>query len=738
MIFGIATIWLSLAGSLFSIFAYYQARQADDDLKTLWINRGRYGYYFMTAMVTLASAFLMYLLLAHRFEVDYVYRYSSRDLGLGFLISAFWAGQEGSFLFWAWLTALMGWWLLKKSNREEASVMVFLNLIQVGFLAILIKASPFALLPEIPADGAGLNPLLQNFWMVIHPPVLFLGYAAAAIPFALALSALWDEDFSHWRQLALPWSLFASVTLGAGIIIGGFWAYEVLGWGGYWGWDPVENSSLIAWLVIIALFHGLLINKRTGALQKTNLSLAILSFVLVLYATFLTRSGVLADFSVHSFQDLGINSYLIVFMTASIVLGFGLLWARKDVIPSAPFAVNGLNKENILLVTLILFLTSATLILIGTSSPILTGIFGNPSQASIDFYNRVNLPLGILMALVLTVAPFLKWKETNLNQLFMRVLPPAVVGIITLGVLLFLGMDSWQYIFFLTFSAMALVANSMVLVHRLRHSKRGDGIAAVLTHIGVVFVFFGIILSAYFSEDQRLVMTQNQPVSVYGASFTYVGDYDSPDGKDGVIIKVLENEKTYEMKPKLYMNNYLQNMMHEPAIKRGIVSDLYLSPLKKSSPDEHRHSEITMSKGQKAEWQGYQIEFKEFAMSNHENASGISVAARLLLSKEDKQIEATPAIIVSGKETKAIPFEFDDEAIGKTTIVLIGLNADSKSIHLIFENEKVHASEQHTAQVLMEISKKRFMSVLWAGTILLIIGTIIGAQTRFKEAVSKA
>jgi cytochrome c-type biogenesis protein CcmF len=219
---------------------------------------GRFAFYLSLAMITFASAYLYYLIFNHQFQVKYIYQYSSRDLPFGFLLSSFWAGQEGSFLLWTLFLSWLGVVFIKTSNQFENYGMFFMNLVQAFFLLVLIKASPFETHAggAIPPDGAGLNPLLQNFWMVIHPPILFIGYAAATFPFAIALAALVRNNFTKWVSQALPWVLSVSITLGAGIIIGAFWSYETLGWGGYWGWDPVENSSLIPWLTSLALFHG--------------------------------------------------------------------------------------------------------------------------------------------------------------------------------------------------------------------------------------------------------------------------------------------------------------------------------------------------------------------------------------------------------------------------------------------------------------------------------------------------
>jgi cytochrome c-type biogenesis protein CcmF len=275
-----------------------------------------------------ASIILYNALLTHQFQYSYVAHYSSSNLPIFYLISSFWAGQEGTFLLWAIVVSIMGFIFIRSTKCEDRYAIAIVSAFVSFLYLLIISKSPFDLLIPAPADGSGLNPLLQDPWMVIHPPILFVGYAATVFPFALVVSGLIRKNYTNWFNLGLRWTLFAALALGAGIIIGGFWAYEVLGWGGYWGWDPVENSSLVPWIILLALIHGILIHKSKGSLQRTNLFFAILSFVLVLYATFLTRSGILSDFSVHSFGDFGISNYLIASIVVSMFIGFGLFAVR--------------------------------------------------------------------------------------------------------------------------------------------------------------------------------------------------------------------------------------------------------------------------------------------------------------------------------------------------------------------------------------------------------------------------
>ncbi|MER3329105.1 MAG: cytochrome c biogenesis protein CcsA, partial [Candidatus Kapaibacterium sp.] len=269
---------------------------------------GRFAYYGVTATMLAISMYLLSNILSHNFQMTYVWEYSSTTLPLNLLISTFYAGQQGSFLLWGLTLTLIGFFLipyLKERNYEYITMGIFV-LVIAFILLILIFKSPFEFVWETyadqnvevgftPKEGRGLNPILQNYWINIHPPILFLGYSAMTIPYIFAIAGLLKKDYRKWIRLALPWTLFASAILGLGLMLGGLWAYETLGWGGFWAWDPVENSSLIPWLTAVTLVHTMYIHQKTGGLIKTNFVLAFLTFLFVLYATFLTRSGVLGD-----------------------------------------------------------------------------------------------------------------------------------------------------------------------------------------------------------------------------------------------------------------------------------------------------------------------------------------------------------------------------------------------------------------------------------------------------------
>jgi cytochrome c-type biogenesis protein CcmF len=259
-------------------------------------NLARTSYHLFTILIGLAVAYLFFLFFSHNYAIKYVYEYSERAQSNFYILSAFWGGQEGTYLLWLFFNALFGYIVIKRGGQYRDFGMAVLSLVNLFFLAILVKLSPFALLPVPAPDGLGLNPLLRDPWMVIHPPVIFLGYAMATVPFVIAMAALIQNDFSSWLRRAFPWAIITLLMLAAGNILGGFWAYKTLGWGGFWAWDPVENSSFIPWVISLALVHGLIIERRSGALRRVNLMLASFVLLRVVYGTFMNPSGVLADF----------------------------------------------------------------------------------------------------------------------------------------------------------------------------------------------------------------------------------------------------------------------------------------------------------------------------------------------------------------------------------------------------------------------------------------------------------
>ena len=400
--FGYISIYSAFGAALISIGLYLYGRKTGKEL----ITGARIFYYSFAFFNTAAIAFLFYLFLTSQFQYQYVFAYSSQDLPYYFKISSLWAGQEGTFLLWIFLSALLGLWVMRRAGKDESLVMPIYLISQMFLFMLMFIQSPFAKLAGMPPDGRGLNALLQNYWMVIHPPIVFAGFASLSIPFAFSIAALIQNKYDNWVKITMPWVAFSAALLGLGIFLGGYWAYETLGWGGYWAWDPVENSSLVPWLFAVALLHGMLIEKSRGSMRKSNLFLASTTYITVMYGTFLTRSGVLADFSVHSFVDLGLNNYLLASLGFFVIMAWGLLLIRSRNIQSEPTSRSYFSKESFIYLTLLFLTISAMIVLLGTSAPIITRALGQASAIRINYYIATHVPLAILMTLAMGLFPF--------------------------------------------------------------------------------------------------------------------------------------------------------------------------------------------------------------------------------------------------------------------------------------------------------------------------------------------
>ncbi|KPL00462.1 MAG: hypothetical protein AMJ91_04680 [candidate division Zixibacteria bacterium SM23_73_3] len=730
MILGDICLTLAFIFALFSSLLFFVG--AKD--KEKFLGAGRKTYYIFLFFTSLATFYLLYLFLTHHFEVEYVYGYSSSDLPLFYLISSFWAGQEGTFLLWLFFGAILGIFPLKRSGIYKGYVMGFYLLVQIFLLTLLLKKSPFSLLTWFPAEGRGLNPLLQDFWMVIHPPIIFIGYAALAIPFSYALAALFRDKYEDWVRFALPWVALSCLTLGSGIFIGGYWAYKVLGWGGYWGWDPVENASLVPWLLCIALVHGLLLEKTKGSMRRTNFLLAILCFLLVLYATFLTRSGVLGDFSVHSFADLGINAYLILFMLFFTLFSFGLFIFRLSGIRYVEATKNLLSGEFLIFLAITFLSVSAILVLLGTSAPIITKLFGQASNVSTAYYVNTQLPLGIIIASLLGFAPFLGWKEIRWKDFKKAVIPVLVISSFLTILSFVLKASIFVYLIFMFVSFLALVGNLIALLKRTKAGLKFLG--GYLTHFGVGLMLVGIITSSGYSRSVKINLPEKESKEAFGYKFTYLGmEGDTlllnpeENQKNALKVEVEKSGKSFITRPRFYFSQYNQSYMRVPYIKVNLLNDLYLAPLELKEGDETGGNLFTIKKGETKEIEGYTITFVGFDISSHEMGEGMSVGAILEVTHEKEKMILTPTVVMEGVE--------EDEARsmvhlpgGKDHMVLEKIDADRKMVMLNLLLEK---EEQAKNLLVLEVSKKPLINVLWLGTVLIMAGLLITTYRRTKE-----
>ncbi len=530
---GHLSIILSFVATLLAGVAYFFATQTRGRPEAVtWRNMGRGAFLAHGISIFVVIGIIFYVMVQQRFEYQYVWAHVSEDLPFKYIFSAFWEGQEGSFLLWLFWDVILGLALIKLAGRWESPVLSMLAFIQFfitsmilgiyltgGESPIKIGSNPLLLLRDTmdapifrQADyvklikGNGLNPLLQNYWMTIHPPTLFLGFASTAIPFCYAIAGLWTGEHKEWLKPALPWALFSGAILGIGILMGGAWAYEALSFGGYWAWDPVENMSLVPWLVLIAGIHTNLVARNTGYSIRSTYIFYILTFLLILYSTFLTRSGVLGETSVHAFTEMGLEWQLIAFITSFFLLGFILLTVRYRGIPAPVKEEAVTSREFWMFIGTLVLLFSALIITASTSLPVYNKIMAyfNPTFEGrvitdpIPHYNKYQIWIAIFIGLLSGAAQFLRYRESRWNKQARRFAIHSGIAMVAAAGLTFLSTQwinatAWQYWLLLFASIFAAVANLDYLITMLRGNLKLAG--STFSHLGFGIMIVGTLAS---------------------------------------------------------------------------------------------------------------------------------------------------------------------------------------------------------------------------------------------------
>lgn len=737
---GTFAIYLALFGGLLSVLSYIRAAQGDRK----HIRTGRIGLYVSIAGIFLASTLLMIDILQHNFANAYVWSYSSRDLSTFLLVSTFWAGQEGSFLFWILCSALIAPFLLMytRPRKLESHVLAIYIAVQTFLVVLLIAKSPFKTIYEqfpgqlapgqLPNDGKGLNPLLQNFWMVIHPPVLFIGFAAAAIPFSFAIAALWRKEFQSWLSSAFPWVLFSGLSLGAGLMLGAYWAYGVLGWGGYWGWDPVENSSLIPWIISMALLHTMLVQTRTGNLVRTNFIFAILSYVLVIYSTFLTRSGILGESSVHSFTDPGtiVYSLLVLFLLTALVAGGVFLFVRRKELKAIARPMHWMTREFALAIGSFVLLASAIIVFFGTSLPIVSSTTVDPS-----FYNKMHIPIAILMSLLIGYSLLVRWEQEDglfLKEKSWKSLLGALIATIVIA---FFSTWNVMYLLFIFGALFAIFVNLELVYMTIRGDYRLMG--GKFAHIGLAIFLIGAMISGLFDQKKTVMLEQGTPQEVFGYTLTYTGHSVVEGHKTAFAVSVLKDGRTDMLAPIMF-NTENQGVMRNPDILSFFTHDVYLEPMGVEENKMDSDGNVLLHKGESATLGDATVKFVEFDMKSHDPAQssgGMKVGVVLEVTRMYDKEKVVPYVVM-GTATPEY-FGADSKILG-TTIMLnsmsIGGMGDGRSAIQISlaKKEGAHQSGQKKEVLVVEASIKPFIVLVWAGTLLVFIGFIISIQRRRK------
>src|SRR5450756_1553389 len=751
---GTLAIWAAMLFGVTCALAYLRSMRTPALLpfaenlspNLLFARRLYYAYVFS---ILLASFLLLTRLLAHDFRISYVASYSGRDLPFYYLFSTFWAGQEGSFLLWLFWGALIGLFVLRSAREQEAPVMVVYLATFLGIIAILVKQSPFRFLAQIPPDGQGLNPLLQDPWMVIHPPVMFSGFASLSVPFAFAIAALWMKRWDGWVVRAMPWALFASVTLGTAILMGGYWAYKTLGWGGYWGWDPVENTSLVPWLATVALVHGMFLQKMRAKHRKINIILAILAFCCILYGTFLTRSGVLADFSVHSFIDLGITGWLVGIILVFLGGGLGLLaWRWREIpVVSELDAATGKEKEEPFLSRSVLFILSVTLfcasglvILLGTSAPILTRVAGKPSQVATSFYNVTHRPIVGLMALLLLLVPYLSWRGESGKGVLRKALVPLVVGLLGVGVFFAAGVRGAGDLLILALAVAGFVANAGTAILFVRR-KAVKTMGGYLAHIGMSIMLVGILISGVYEKRTTVNLLRNQPVGDV-KRFEELNAMDLSDrrAKQAMEVEVSSpGRSVWKAYPKLYTNTRTNQMMANPDVKSSPLMDLYVSP---QAYDPGRSARIegttfALKKGESKTVEGVKLKFLDFSADRSQASSDrphVTVTGNFLVTTAEVSEEKTARLVMyfgeAATESATESPETPLPGKGRLKLLRVSPNEGTCEIELLGIAPGGDLKPATGETLSVDLTTKPLISLVWGGFYVMMAGGLVALVRR--------
>jgi cytochrome c-type biogenesis protein CcmF len=739
---GVAAIWGALGAGLASAGIYFAVDRGRKDLLPL----ARSTYAAFTTCIVVASAILMTLLLQHRFDVAYVNSYSGLDLPLHFLISTFWAGQEGSFLLWCFWGSLIGLWVWRSAKEQEAPVMIVYLATFLGIIAILCKQSPFKLLPPpAPADGVGLNPLLQDPWMVIHPPVMFIGFASLSVPFAFAIAALWKKRWDGWIPRALPWVLLTFLTLGTAILMGGYWAYKTLGWGGYWGWDPVENTSLVPWLFTAALVHGMFLQRSRKRHRKVNLILACTAYATILYGTFLTRSGVLADFSVHSFIDLGITGWLVAILGSFVGLSVLLIAFRWRAIPTADDEEAPLLSRSVLFILGIAsFCALGLVILLGTSAPLLTRLSGTPSQVQTSFYGTTTAPAGFLLLVLSGLVSFVSWKGATGRELLVSSRRSLAVGAAVVVVALGFGAREVGSLILLFTAGFAADMNLRAVLRKAGNGKLG-GAGGYLAHVGVAIMLAGVVVSGVYAKTQRLTLQINKPVKTSGATLTFLRVVPgSAQRKQAMEVRVeTPRGKTWYAYPKMYENSKTGQLMANPAIRSTAISDFYIAPQQYDpGQPEVVGRDVRLAKGTTTSVDGTGFTFRDFnadraAMMRGEKT--ILVLTDVTITPADgSQHDATIKYVfhLDGAQPEAEELPVPGVAGATMRVLAVSPNDGAVVLRLrgISKNPADEFQAATTESLSVEVTRKPLISLVWGGFYVMMGGGLLAFLKRSGEA----
>lgn len=593
------------------------------------------AFYLLTALMTMASAVIVHAFVTENYSIRYVDRYSDSAQPLFYKLTSYWGGLDGSIMFWVFLLSVFGS-IAVATNRERQRelipyVVTVISCVQLFFLLVMVlNKDPFTTyLTQVPADGRGLNPLLQNPYMVIHPPSLYIGFVGMTIPFAFGMSALITGHLDDsWLRAVRRWTMFAWIFLSLGLTLGMIWAYEELGWGGYWGWDPVENAGLLPWFTATAFLHSVMVQERRSMLRVWNVTLVILTFFLTIFGTFMTRSGVVQ--SVHAFgEDPELAMMFGIFMAIILIVSFGLVIYRLPLLRSRHELDSWASREAAFLLNNWILLFCAVFILFATMFPTLSeAITGERLTVGPPFFNKWMLPIGLMLLLLTGVGPLLAWRKSTLSNLGNQFLWPITVAFITGGILYALGFRVWSsgVCFVLCGFVLGTIGQEFIRGTRVRQEATGADVLTSITgivarshrryggyiiHVGIVLMFLGFAGEGYKVEEQVL-LSPGQQVEVGRFVVRHEGISVRDDGQKQMITGRLrvfeEGEEIGMMYPaRWFFRKHEQEPTTEVAIHRTISEDLYIVMAAFDMQDQTASFQVTVNPLVNWIWFGFGI-----------------------------------------------------------------------------------------------------------------------------------
>jgi cytochrome c-type biogenesis protein CcmF len=798
-------IVMAFGTALLATISYFFATRYKDEKS--WKQIGRIAFWINVLSIVGIGVCLFYIIYHHYFEYYYVWAHSSMTLPTHYIISSFWEGQEGSFWLWMFWQIVLGIFLVFKAKSWESPVMTIVMLCQlvlstmilgVEFFGLSIGSSPFVLFRnamdwpifsdpnyvQMIADGSGLNPLLQNYWMVIHPPTLFLGFASMIVPFAYAIAGLWQKRYHDWINAALPWALFAVMTLGAGIIMGSFWAYEALNFGGFWAWDPVENASIIPWFTLIAAVHVMIAYKHSGHAYFTSTFLTLISFVLVIYASFLTRSGILGETSVHSFTDLGMSWQLVVFNLLFLGLMVFLLVKHRKGMPITKKEEELYSREFWLFIGALVLTVACLQIIASTSIPVFNAIFGTniaPPVDPIQHYNKWQAGFAVVVGIITAFTQFLKYKNTPARTFFTQAISSLVVAILVSAVLIYITKvyNHLMYMLIIFSATYTLVANARILGEAVKGKWKLAG--SSVAHIGFGLLLIGALVAASQNEvisvnsskyiavagfDQveepgdNLFLTEGEPVQMGPYRITFLGDSVVPPNVFYKIQYERIDEETGKVTEKFMLTPFAQNnpsmggLIGTPDTRHYLTHDIYtlitaaMSDVHQASQGEPetmeealaQYEEPTVYEVNMGDTLRYRNGFivinginrnatlKNLPMGEQDVIVGLQVAVH---PKNDTIHHVEPIFLIKDGNTFDFGKEIQSEGLMfRFTNILPQKNKLELTVYQKPLPEK--------KWVVFKAIKFPFINFFWSGTIVMTIGFLMSIIRRWKENQRKA